>query len=285
MINREAIAAEAQALGLAAAEGGAPELSAAAEGEREGGRRRRRGGRGRGEREEGTGQQSLVDATEADGQVERQDGTDAATGTDAQDVQDGQGEGQDGRRRGGRGRNRRGERRDEPPADDSATGAEVNAAVPQDLAFAETQPSPLSEAEAHVLSGVLTGASAETSTEAPAEIPAEVQAAPTPPVAAAAPVAPAPALAEPAPIAAVKAAPFVLPMDELEAIAQSAGLQWVNSDAERIRQVQEAIAQEPKPVHVPRERKPVVVLDEGPLVLVETRKDLAQVTLPFEHKA
>ncbi|WP_338439280.1 Rne/Rng family ribonuclease [uncultured Aquabacterium sp.] len=285
VINREAIAAEAQALGLAAAEGGAPELSAAAEGEREGGRRRRRGGRGRGEREEGTGQQSLVDATEADGQVERQDGTDAATGTDAQDVQDGQGEGQDGRRRGGRGRNRRGERRDEQPADDSATGAEVNAAVPQDLAFAETQPSPLSEAEAHVLSGVLTGASAETSTEAPAEIPAEVQAAPTPPVAAAAPVAPAPALAEPAPIAAVKAAPFVLPMDELEAIAQSAGLQWVNSDAERIRQVQEAIAQEPKPVHVPRERKPVVVLDEGPLVLVETRKDLAQVTLPFEHKA
>ncbi|TDP84667.1 RNAse E [Aquabacterium commune] len=285
VINREAIAAEAQALGLAAAEGGAPELSAAAEGEREGGRRRRRGGRGRGEREEGTGQPSLVDAAEADGQVERQDDAEAAASADAQDAQDGQGEGQDGRRRGGRGRNRRGERRDERPADDTATGAEVNAAVPQDLAFAETQPSPLSEAEAHVLSDVLTGASAESSTEAPAAIPAEVQAAPTPPVAAAAPVAPAQAVAEPAPIAAVKAAPFVLPMDELEAIAQSAGLQWVNSDAERIRQVQEAIAQEPKAVHVPRERKPVVVLDEGPLVLVETRKDLAQVTLPFEHKA
>jgi hypothetical protein len=37
-----------------------------------------------------------------------------------------------------------------------------------------------------------------------------------------------------------------------------------------------------KPVHVPRERPPVVVVDEGPLVLVETRKDLGQVTLPFE---
>ena len=55
--------------------------------------------------------------------------------------------------------------------------------------------------------------------------------------------------------------------------------------AERIRQVQEAISREPKPVHVPRERKPVVLVDEGPLVLVETRKDLSQVTLPFEHQA
>jgi ribonuclease E len=35
-------------------------------------------------------------------------------------------------------------------------------------------------------------------------------------------------------------------------------------------------------LHVPRERKPVVVLDEGPLVLVETRKDLSQMKLPFE---
>ena len=33
---------------------------------------------------------------------------------------------------------------------------------------------------------------------------------------------------------------------------------------------------EPKPVHVPRERPPVTVLDEGPLVLVETRKDLGE---------
>jgi len=287
VINREAIAAEAQALGLAAAaEGGAPELSAAAEGEREGGRRRRRGGRGRGEREEGTGQQLLVDAAEADGQVERQEGTDAATGNDAQD---GQGEGQDGRRRGGRGRNRRGERRDEQPADDTAASADVgtDATAPQAPAFAETQPSPLSEAEAHVLSDVLTGASSDAATDVVIAAPADVPSAPTEDVAvavaAATPVAPAPT--EPAPVAAAKAAPFVLPMDELTAIAQSAGLQWVNSDVERIRQVQEAIAQEPKPVHVPRERKPVVVLDEGPLVLVETRKDLTQVTLPFEHKA
>ena len=58
----------------------------------------------------------------------------------------------------------------------------------------------------------------------------------------------------------------------------------VNSDAEKIRQAQEAIAAEPKPVHVPRERPPLVTLDEGPLVLVETRKDLSQIKLPFEQQ-
>jgi ribonuclease E len=35
-------------------------------------------------------------------------------------------------------------------------------------------------------------------------------------------------------------------------------------------------------VRVPRERPPAVVLDEGPLVLVETRRDLAAMKLPFE---
>ncbi len=44
---------------------------------------------------------------------------------------------------------------------------------------------------------------------------------------------------------------------------------------------QAAIAAEPKPARVPRERAPAVVIDEGPLVLVETRKDLAEMKLPF----
>ncbi|HSN34587.1 MAG TPA: ribonuclease E/G, partial [Ideonella sp.] len=76
--------------------------------------------------------------------------------------------------------------------------------------------------------------------------------------------------------------PFALPIDELAALARDAGLEWVGSDAEKIRLAQEAIAAAPMPAHVPRERKPVPVLDEGPLVLVETRKDLSQVRLPFE---
>ena len=63
--------------------------------------------------------------------------------------------------------------------------------------------------------------------------------------------------------------------------AHAAGLQWVLSDAEKVRQAQEAIANTPKPVHVRREPKPAVVMDTGPLVLVETRQDLRTVNLPF----
>ncbi|MBL8350066.1 MAG: Rne/Rng family ribonuclease [Burkholderiaceae bacterium] len=77
-------------------------------------------------------------------------------------------------------------------------------------------------------------------------------------------------------------APFVLPIDELQHIAEASGLLWVNSDSEKIRAAQAAIAAEPMPARVPRERKPVLRVDEGPLVLVETRKDLSQLKLPFE---
>jgi len=33
-----------------------------------------------------------------------------------------------------------------------------------------------------------------------------------------------------------------------------------------------------------RERPPMVVLDDGPLILVETRKDLSDLQLPFEQQ-
>ncbi len=78
-----------------------------------------------------------------------------------------------------------------------------------------------------------------------------------------------------------KVSTFALPVSDLQALAAQSGLEWVNSDADKVAAVQAAIAAEPKPVHVPRERPPVVVIDEGPLVLVETRKDLAEVKLPF----
>ena len=67
---------------------------------------------------------------------------------------------------------------------------------------------------------------------------------------------------------------FTLPLAEMQAVAHNSGLEWVNSDPARIAAVQAAIAAEPKPVHIPRERPAPVVIDEGPLVLVETRKDL-----------
>lgn len=75
---------------------------------------------------------------------------------------------------------------------------------------------------------------------------------------------------------------YALPTESLQQVAQGSGLQWVNSDASKIAAVQAAIAAEPKPVHVPRERPAPVVIDEQPLVLVETRRDLRNMTLPFE---
>lgn len=96
---------------------------------------------------------------------------------------------------------------------------------------------------------------------------------------AATPVTPAPVAA---PAAPVVAAPFVLPTDALASLAAQAGLQWVNSDAQKIREAQAAIANEPRPMHVPREPRVIVLEDVGPLVMVETRRDLSQVKLPFE---
>ncbi|MDI3383028.1 Rne/Rng family ribonuclease [Xenophilus aerolatus] len=81
-----------------------------------------------------------------------------------------------------------------------------------------------------------------------------------------------------------KVSAFDLPETELARIAEGAGLQWVNSDAERVAAVRAAIDAEPRAIHVPRERPAAVVLDDGPLVLVETRKDLASLTLPFENQ-
>jgi len=103
---------------------------------------------------------------------------------------------------------------------------------------------------------------------------AEAPAAPAAPaeVAPAAPVAPAAATVQ----------PFELPVDALQAVADQAGLEWVNSDADKMRQVQAAMAAEPRHIHVPRDPRPPEVIDEGPLVLVETRKDLSQLKLPFE---
>ncbi|CAM8661564.1 ribonuclease E [Comamonadaceae bacterium] len=122
--------------------------------------------------------------------------------------------------------------------------------------------------------------------EAAAPVAAEVSA-PAPAAAApvAAPVTPAPApVADAAPTGRMpKVAGYSLPTAALVEVANSSGLQWVNSDADKIAAVQAAIAAEPKPVHVPRERPAPVELDDRPLVLVETRRDLREMKLPFEN--
>ena len=111
---------------------------------------------------------------------------------------------------------------------------------------------------------------------------AETVVVPTP-AATATPVAVAVAAVAPTPVI-VEAAPYVLPTDNLAAIADGAGLQWVNSDAQKIRAVQEAMASAPAPTHLPRTPRPRAQIDDGPLVLVETKKDLAQIKLPFESQ-
>jgi ribonuclease E len=114
----------------------------------------------------------------------------------------------------------------------------------------------------------------------PAPMQAPAQARLMPAVPEMVPAAPAAAvtLVEPTPVTT----PYQLPTDTLASLASGAGLQWINSDAEKIRAVQEAMANEPKPIHVPRQPRPRAAVDDGPLVLVETKKDLSQVRLPFD---
>ena len=120
----------------------------------------------------------------------------------------------------------------------------------------------------------------DTRTEAP------VQAAPATPVAteaaparhsAAAPASPARATGMPA------LQPFALPLDTLAAVAENAGLQWVNSNPELGARAQAAIAATVPPVRQPRERPAPVPVSAEPLILVETRRDLAQMHLAIEE--
>ena len=76
---------------------------------------------------------------------------------------------------------------------------------------------------------------------------------------------------------------FELPVETLNAVAQSSGLSWVNTDAAKVAQVQAAIAAEPKPIRVPRTRAAAAMIDTAPLVLVETKRDLRSLQLPFEE--
>jgi ribonuclease E len=78
------------------------------------------------------------------------------------------------------------------------------------------------------------------------------------------------------------AQPYVLALGELQQVAHTAGLEWVNSDAAKVSAVQAAIAAEPQPIRVPRVITPVVLPDDGPLVLVETKRDLSALQLPFD---
>ncbi|MDP3820781.1 MAG: Rne/Rng family ribonuclease [Burkholderiales bacterium] len=260
-----------------------------AQGERQGGRRRnRRGGRGGRDRDEaGVEGAATEQAPALNGEAQAAPQEVAHIGADSIETDNGAprteaGEAGEGRRRGrGRDRNRR-ERSEEGSTETGVAAEGVTTASTEPVAASYEAPEYVAPVvQAAVAEPVVEAEVAEPVAEVPVAAPvaAPVRAAPVAPVVVAAVSAPIVAAA-PAPQA--PAEPFVLPMNSLQAVAEAAGLQWVNSDTDKIRAVQAAMASEPAPAHVPRERKPVENADTGPLVLVETRKDLSQIKLPFE---
>ena len=149
----------------------------------------------------------------------------------------------------------------------TAGDGDVTVDTPRRSYFARPQAAPAGEAEAPAQPAPAPVPTAETPLAA--DVPAEA-------------TAPAPAAAPIAASGADTAQPFTLPVDELAALARAAGLEWVQSDANKVAAAQAAIAAEPAPVHVPREPRPAPAVSEGPLVLIETRRDLRDMRWPFD---
>jgi len=233
-------------------------------GERGEGGRRERGGEGRrerGERRERAPEQTLNAATDTNAAVEPVTDVTTAPAAEAPAAE------HNGERRERRSRDRYGRDRRERSGE-ARTDAESNA----DLA-AEGGEAPVEQEQRPQRSYFDRASTAAPAAAAVAEVSAPVETPAAAPEAAAS--------AAPAANGMPKVQAYTLPLIELQQIASGSGLEWVNSDADKVAAVQAAIAAEPKAVHVPRERPPAVVIDEGPLVLVETRKDLADMKLPF----
>ncbi|HMN21514.1 MAG TPA: Rne/Rng family ribonuclease [Ottowia sp.] len=229
-----------------------------------------RRGRGHG-RSDGPAEAEAAVPSDAVAQVQDAAGTGESQGAPTE-------ERRERRSRNGRSRRDGGERSQAPVAETeapapqpAAEGAPEPATAPRSYFTRGRDAAPVVETEVPTAPEPVVAAEPEPVAPAPA-VPA--------PVAMPIEVAP-PSLAEPAPLP--RAHRFALPVEQLGQIADAAGLQWVQTDAERAAAVQAAIAAEPAPIHVPRERPAPIELDEGPLVLVETRKDLGAMQLPFEH--
>jgi len=68
------------------------------------------------------------------------------------------------------------------------------------------------------------------------------------------------------------ARPAPMPVEQLQAVLQLAGLSLVQTEPARLRETQARLDAEPRAVRVPRERPVLPPLDQGPLVQVETRR-------------
>ncbi|MDO9277604.1 MAG: Rne/Rng family ribonuclease [Polaromonas sp.] len=238
--------------------------------------RRERGGRRQERRDDAPAadgsQAAFADGNAPDVRAERTERTEQTVATDAapqgNEATAGQDDAQEraprerrSRDRYGRERRERGDRAESSPEQAVDADASTPAFTPVQMTSAETVP-----AAAFMASPVVN----------------EVPAAP------AAVAAPAPQVAS-APAPAARALPQVasydLPLQDLAQVASASGLQWVNSNTSKIAETQAAMAAEPRLVHVPRERAPVVAVPASPLVLVETKRDLSNMTLPFEETA
>jgi ribonuclease E len=297
-----------QQTGTAAADGEARESRDSRNGRRRGGRDRGRGGnRERSEAglptADGAGGDSTSPASNLAPDSRAEQGPEAGA-----EASDNTGNERSRGRRGGRGRGRDRDTEGQSATRDAAPGAEPasNGVMP---AQAEGQGMGMGMGTTAVAASAVAAAAAVTSFAAAAPVAsnpapaAPPQPEPQPPMAAehAAPPVVAPVVAAPAPAIAAPmsamlspvlmpaappavAAPFVLPVQSLASLADAAGLSWVQSNGERVRAVQAAMAAEPKAAHVPRQMPTMVLPEVGPLVLVETRKDLSQMKLPFEQQ-
>ena len=175
---------------------------------------------------------------------------------------------------------------DAPAAQQSADEPEQAGDAPARRSYFAPASTPAEPAAAPEAPVQAPAAPAPAPAAAPAPAPAPAPAVPAQPIAVAQPTAaPQPAAAAAAHTGMPRVQAYTLPLQSLQEVAQASGLQWVNSDADKVAAVQAAIAAEPQPIRVPRERPPLVVQDTGPLVLVETRRDLRELKLPFDGQA
>ena len=266
------------------------------EGRRERGERSERGGDRGGDSRQGDAAPSDVNTSATE--VIAAEGQENPSTTEASGTEN-TGERRERRSRDRYGRDRRergSDNRAESSVEESQSDLNANATPSAEAPQSEDRPAPRSYFErAQQAAAQTADVRAESPAAETAHEPAPVQVAAAPvaaetaaPVAAQAPVviaekpvsAPAASVAA-LPAAMPAAAQYILQIDQLQQVAQGSGLVWVNSDADKVAAVQAAIAAEPQPIRVPRERPPAVVVNEGPLVLVETRKDLKDMNLPF----
>ncbi|MCO4892941.1 Rne/Rng family ribonuclease [Cupriavidus sp. WGtm5] len=159
-----------------------------------------------------------------------------------------------------------------PPAAEATPAAEPGVAPVAEPAEAVT-PVAVAVTEAVAAEAVAEPVvSAAVETAAPVVPAAAPAAAPAPepvlaPVAQTAPAAE-PVAQAPASTAVAAAAPASL--ENLEPMLATAGLQWVHTDSDKLRSAQEAAARIVPAPRVPRERKPLPPLPQGPMILVET---------------